>query len=231
MVSWEFIFTVNLDGSAFNWRWFASSPDIQEWLKSLSQRTSALVLTFGGLTRSTSRTRRSRFTSLIEVSADELVVPKGFAFSTADWCFCGVHFVERGNVIFFSLFMRKTRSAPWCSVLWVLRQPSCVHFRCLPFKHAKQSLLSAALLARCVRVSSLVDGHQQMDYWHLLSTHANWSFFALWDVLLEICCFAFALAAETLEETFVFVALMLPLSSVLLFKEIVFLRSWVSAFS
>ena len=184
MVSWVFM-PFNFNVVPFNWRQLASPLGVQEWLQAVSQRTSALVRTSEGLKRSTSRTWRSPFTSVIEVSPVELVVLIELHFQLYLMTFLWVYFSQRGNVIFLlSAYGGKKRYAPWNNVLWVLRQPCIVHFRwhghvqneCFAFKHEKQSWFSAATLARCVGVRSLKDSHRQMEGWTLQRAQGNWSF-------------------------------------------------------
>ena len=117
-------------------------------------------------------------------------------------------------------------------MLW---QPSIVHFcwrgnECLPFKHEKQSWFSAEILARCVVVFSLKGWHRRMGCWHLQKAQGNWSCFALWEVLLEICCFAFALTAD-FRGNFSFCYTYVTIILIFTLKEIALMRSWAFAFS
>ena len=173
MVLWVFMaFTVNLNRDPFNFRRIASSLAIQEWLQAFSRRSSAPVLTFEGLSRSTSRTRRNHFVEFNLVA-------------------CGnyrtFYYLREKRVLTHELLFRQPSYGHFC---W------CGHVRneCSPFKHEK-SWFSPAILARCVAVFSLKDWHCQMWCRHLHSTHVNSSFLALSDVFLDML-FALPLAAK-----------------------------------
>ena len=147
------------------------------------------------------------------------------------WRFCWVDF-------WLWCISRFVLAACWENQLsTILGQPSRLHFRwfghvrneCLPFKHEKQSWFSAAILARCVGVFSLKIWHRQIVCCDLQSTQGGRSFFELWDCLLTLD--DFELDANTFEDTLVFTAPLLLVSSALLRKEVVFMRSWPSALS
>ena len=171
------------------------------------------------------------------MSPDELAVPIEFAFSTvADDVF--VDFTLVSVATLFLLLTGKTRSAPWSSVLCASK--AFLSAFSLMWRYPERMLTVQARKTKSVFYLnfSTLRGGLFLERWtspnemSTLAQHAcQLIIFALSDVLLETCCFAFALAAETFEETFVFVALMLPLSSVWFFKEIIFMHSWASAFS